>query len=228
MEREEILRMDKVSYSYFSKTRELKILKDADYVFCTGEMYAVMGPSGSGKTTTLSLLEALDRPQKGTILYKGQDIRKIGEERYRRQHIGIVFQSFHLFPYLNVRENVEVSMEISGKTGGKRARAEELLRRVGLKETHYRQQVEKLSGGEQQRVAVARALAAEAEVILADEPTGNLDEETAAQIRELFRSMAHEMGKCVIVVTHSQEFAKGADTIIRLKNRKLITDRGGE
>ena len=98
---------------------------------------------------------------------------------------------------------------------------------MGLKETHYRQQVEKLSGGEQQRVAVARALA-EAEVILADEPTGNLDEETAAQIRELFRSMAHEMGKCVIVVTHSQEFAKGADTIIRLKNRKLITDRSGE
>lgn len=228
MEREEILKMDRVSYSYFSKTGEMEILRDADYVFCTGEMYAIMGPSGSGKTTTLSLLEALDRPQKGKILYKGQDIREIGEERYRRQHIGIVFQSFRLFPYLNVRENVEVTMEISGKTEGKRARAEELLRRVGLKVTHYGQRVARLSGGEQQRVAIARALAAEAEVILADEPTGNLDEKTAVQIRELFCDMAHKMGKCVIVVTHSQEFAKRADTVIRLKNKKLMTDQGGE
>ena len=222
------IRVCDVEKYYGNASNVTKAIDRVSFTVAQGEFVGVMGASGSGKTTTLSLLEALDRPQKGTILYKGQDIRKIGEERYRRQHIGIVFQSFHLFPYLNVRENVEVSMEISGKTGGKRARAEELLRRVGLKETHYRQQVEKLSGGEQQRVAVARALAAEAEVILADEPTGNLDEETAAQIRELFRSMAHEMGKCVIVVTHSQEFAKGADTIIRLKNRKLITDRSGE
>jgi len=222
MEEKEILRMKDVSYSYFSKVGEIKILENVSYEFCAGQMYVIMGPSGSGKTTTLSLLEALERPQTGAILFKGRDIQETGAEKYRRQSIGIVFQAYNLFPYLNARENVEVSMEISGNTDGKKERAEALLKKVGLKEMQYRQKIEKLSGGEQQRVAIARALAAESDVILADEPTGNLDEDTAAEIREIFRQMAHEMGKCVIVVTHSQEFAKRADVVVRLRNRKLV------
>lgn len=227
MEEKDILKMEDVSYSYFSKAGEVKILESASCGFSAGQMYAIMGPSGSGKTTTLSLLEALDTPRTGEILFRGQSIQKIGAEKYRRQFIGIVFQSYNLFPYLSVRENVEVSMEISGDINGKKDRAEELLKKVGLKEAQFGQKIEKLSGGEQQRVAIARALAADADVILADEPTGNLDEATAAQICEIFRRMAHEMGKCVIVVTHSQEFAQKADTVVALKNRKLIISQAG-
>lgn len=222
METIDILEMKSVTFSYFTAGGEVKILEDASCSFNKGKMYVIMGVSGSGKTTTLSLLEALEQPQKGEIRYKGETLESIGRDIYRRQHIGIVFQSYNLFPYLNVRENVEVSMEITGNVEKKRERAESLLKEVGLKEDQYERNIMKLSGGEQQRVAVARALASEAEVILADEPTGNLDEETATEIRDLFCDVAHKKGKCVIVVTHAQEFSRKADVIVTLKNRKLI------
>ena len=180
-----------------------------------------MGPSGSGKTTTLSLLEGLDVPKEGKVLFEGKDISQINGNLYRGQHIGIIFQSYNLFPYLNARENVEVSMEISGKREKKKEKACELLRKMGLKEEQYGRGIEQLSGGEQQRVAIARALATDAQVILADEPTGNLDKDTAEEIRDLFADIAHELGKCVIVVTHSQAFSQKADVVVELEEKQL-------
>ncbi len=217
----EILKMENVTYYYPAKSGNVEILENVDYCFETGKLYTVMGPSGSGKTTTLSLLEGLDVPKEGKVLFEGKDISQINGNLYRGQHIGIIFQSYNLFPYLNARENVEVSMEISGKREKKKEKACELLRKMGLKEEQYGRGIEQLSGGEQQRVAIARALATDAQVILADEPTGNLDKDTAEEIRDLFADIAHELGKCVIVVTHSQAFSQKADVVVELEEKQL-------
>ena len=217
----EILKMENVTYYYPAKSGNVEILENVDYCFETGKLYTVMGPSGSGKTTTLSLLEGLDVPKEGKVLFEGKDISQINGNLYRGQHIGIIFQSYNLFPYLNARENVEVSMEISGKREKKKEKAYELLRKMGLKEEQYGRGIEQLSGGEQQRVAIARALATDAQVILADEPTGNLDKDTAEEIRDLFADIAHELGKCVIVVTHSQAFSQKADVVVELEEKQL-------
>lgn len=222
MNEKEILRMENVSYSYTAKSGKTVILQDADYVFYAGKLYAIMGPSGSGKTTTLSLLEALDEPQGGRIFFRGKEIGSIGADRYRRQNAGIIFQSYNLFPYLTVRENVEVAIEIAQRGKAKRKQAESLLKKMGFLETQYGRKIEQLSGGEQQRVAIARALVSDAQVILADEPTGNLDEKTAAEIRDIFCEVAHMMGKCVIVVTHSPAFAGKADEVVLLRGKKLV------
>ncbi len=219
----EILKMENVTYYYPAKSGNVEILENVDYCFETGKLYTVMGPSGSGKTTTLSLLEGLDVPKEGKVLFEGKDISQINGNLYRGQHIGIIFQSYNLFPYLNARENVEVSMEISGKREKKKEMACELLRKMGRKEEQYGRGIEQLSGGEQQRVAIARALATDAQVILADEPTGNLDKDTAEEIRDLFADIAHEMGKCVIVVTHSQAFSQKADVVVELEGKQLKT-----
>lgn len=217
----EILKMENVTYYYPAKSGNVEILENVDYCFETGKLYTVMGPSGSGKTTTLSLLEGLDVPKEGKVLFEGKDISQINGNLYRGQHIGIIFQSYNLFPYLNARENVEVSMEISGKREKKKEKACELLRKMGLKEEQYGRGIEQLSGGEQQRVAIARVLATDAQVILADEPTGNLDKDTAEEIRDLFADIAHELGKCVIVVTHSQAFSQKADVVVELEEKQL-------
>ena len=217
----EILKMENVTYYYPAKSGNVEILENVDYCFETGKLYTVMGPSGSGKTTTLSLLEGLDVPKEGKVLFEGKDISQINGNLYRGQHIGIIFQSYNLFPYLNARENVEVSMEISGKREKKKEKPCELLRKMGLKEEQYGRGIEQLSGGEQQRVAIARALATDAQVILADEPTGNLDKDTAEEIRDLFADIAHELGKCVIVVTHSQAFSQKADVVVELEEKQL-------
>ena len=150
----EILKMENVTYYYPAKSGNVEILENVDYCFETGKLYTVMGPSGSGKTTTLSLLEGLDVPKEGKVLFEGKDISQINGNLYRGQHIGIIFQSYNLFPYLNARENVEVSMETSGKREKKKEKACELLRKMGLKEEQYGRGIEQLSGGEQQRVAL--------------------------------------------------------------------------
>lgn len=223
MEGKDILKMEHVTYYYPAKPKDVEILGNVDYSFDMGKLYVIMGPSGSGKTTTLSLLEGLDEPKGGKILFEDTDIKELGINTYRSQKVGLIFQSYNLFPYLSARENVEVSMEISGNTEKKRERAEELLARMGLEESQYGRKIEQLSGGEQQRVAIARALATDAVIIFADEPTGNLDSDTALGIRDIFAQVAHEMGKCVIVVTHSEVFAEKADVVVRLENKKLIT-----
>jgi len=200
-----ILEARNLMYSYSSK-REKLVLKNVSASFEEGTFYAVVGASGSGKTTFLSLLAGLDGPVSGRILYNGENIRKKGLNYHRRHNISLVFQNYNLIDYLTTEENV--------KLGG-RKNAGRLLREVSIPKEDWKRNVLKLSGGQQQRVA------SEARVLLADEPTGNLDEETAAEIIELLKRTAHELGKCVIVVTHSKQLAGEADEILEMKEGKL-------
>ena len=180
-------------------------------------MYAVLGSSGSGKTTLLSLLAGLDVPVDGTVCVAGEDILQKGLNAHRRDHISLVFQNYNLIDYLTPVENVNL--------GGK-ADAEELLAQMGIDEAQRKRNVMQLSGGQQQRVAIARALASKAPILLADEPTGNLDEDTANEIISIFQKLAHEQEKCVVVVTHSRELAGQADVVLRLKKGKIADDTG--
>ena len=212
-----ILEARNLMYSYSSKGEKL-VLKNVSASFEEGTFYAVVGASGSGKTTFLSLLAGLDGPVSGQILYNGENIRKKGLNYHRRHNISLVFQNYNLIDYLTTEENV--------KLGG-RKNAGRLLREVSIPKEDWKRNVLKLSGGQQQRVAIARALASEARVLLADEPTGNLDEETAAEIIELLKRTAHELGKCVIVVTHSKQLAKEADEILEMKEGRLVKVHSG-
>ena len=165
---------------------------------------------------------ALEEPKSGCVCFEGKDIREIGYTRYRNSKIGIVFQAYNLLPYLTPLENVLAAMEItSNPIKNKKERARELLTRMGITEDQMKRNINKLSGGEQQRVAIARAISTNAEVILADEPTGNLDVDTAAGIVKIFKELAHEDKKCVIAVTHSEAFAAEAVVVVRLEKKKL-------
>ncbi len=201
-----ILEAKNVSYFYKSQ-KDKMILEDVNYGFEPGKMYAILGPSGSGKTTLLSLLAGLDVPTKGEILYDGKPIIAGDLTEHRKHHISLVFQSYNLIDYLTVVENV--------KLGGKKT-PEPILSKIGIGEEFWKRNVLQLSGGQQQRVAIARALASDANVLLADEPTGNLDEATAWDVIDLLKRIAHEEGKCVIVVTHSKELADAVDITIRM------------
>ena len=209
-----ILTLNDISYSYEGNTK--KVFEHLSYEFNEGNIYAIVGRSGAGKTTLLSLLSGLETPTEGTILFKEKDIRQIDRYLYRSKYVGIIFQSFNLLSHLTALENVILSMDVSGiKYPDKKAKAMELLAKVGLNEDEAQRRVLKLSGGQQQRVAIARALSYEPEVILADEPTGNLDQETENEIMKIFKNLASE-GKCIIIVTHSQEVAQQADEIKEL------------
>lgn len=213
-----ILEISNVKYRYLDGKKERSILKGVNNHFDVGTFYSILGKSGSGKTTLISLITALDEPHEGNILYNGEDIKKKGYTRYRKRDIGIVFQAYNLIPYLTGLENVLVAISISDSSmRHKRKIALELLESVGIDKTKASRVVTKLSGGEQQRIAIARALSSRGQLIVADEPTGNLDKETAAEIVELFQAVAHDMNKCVIVVTHSDEVAKASDV-----NYKMI------
>ena len=205
-----IMEIQKVRYSYDNKRNVLNGISTA---LDEGKMYAILGQSGCGKTTLLSLLGGLDSPVDGQILYDGQDIEKLGLANHRKNNVAFIFQSYNLIDYLTPKENVALTAKLSPQP---------ILERVGLTEEECKRNVLKLSGGQQQRVAIARALASDTKVILADEPTGNLDEDTAAEIISILKECAHEMNKCVIIVTHSNDLAKQADTIFRLKKGKLI------
>ena len=205
-----IMEIQKVRYSYDNKRNVLNGISTA---LDEGKMYAILGQSGCGKTTLLSLLGGLDSPVDGQILYDGQDIEKLGLANHRKNNVAFIFQSYNLIDYLTPKENVALTAKLSPQP---------ILERVGLTEEECKRNVLKLSGGQQQRVAIARALASDTKVILADEPTGNLDEDTAAEIISILKECAHEMNKCVIIVTHSNDLAKQADTIFRLKKGKLL------
>ena len=205
-----IMEIQKVRYSYDNKRNVLNGISTA---LDEGKMYAILGQSGCGKTTLLSLLGGLDSPVDGQILYDGQDIEKLGLANHRKNNVAFIFQSYNLIDYLTPRENVALTAKLPPQP---------ILGRVGLTEEECKQNVLKFSGGQQQRVAIARALASDTKVILADEPTGNLDEDTAAEIISILKRCAHEMNKCVIIVTHSNDLAKQADTIFRVKKGKLI------
>ncbi|MBR6720130.1 MAG: ABC transporter ATP-binding protein [Clostridia bacterium] len=212
-----ILELEKISFSYDGKNY---VLKDYSCTFERGKIYAIIGKSGAGKTTLLSLLAGLDKVKEGKILYDGKEVSNIDRYSYRNSNVGVVFQSYNLLPKLTAKENVELSMEISKKKiKDKRKRAAELLNKVGLLDDEIDRRVLKLSGGQQQRVAIARALSFEPDIILADEPTGNLDPETQNEILKIFRKIAQEDNKCVIVVTHSDSVASQADVVYELKKR---------
>lgn len=214
-----ILEVKDMTYAY--RTRGEKIILDhVSQGFCEGTFYTIVGPSGAGKTTFLSLLAGLDQPQEGYVLYQGEDIRKKGLDYHRRHHISLVFQNYNLIDYLTAEENVRL--------GGK-GDAGELLTQVGILKEDWKRSVLRLSGGQQQRVAIARAMASEAKVLLADEPTGNLDEDTAKGIIRLLKRMAKVHGKCVIVVTHSRHLAEEADAVIQIRDGKIaMLDRRTE
>lgn len=213
-----VLELDKISYTYDGKTY---VLKDFSCEFEAGKVYAIVGKSGAGKTTLLSLLAGLDKLSDGKILFDGKDIKSIDKYTYRSNDVGVVFQSYNLLPKFTARENVELSIDLSKKKiPNKKQVAMDLLKKVGLSEEEANRRVLKISGGQQQRVAIARAIAYEPSILLADEPTGNLDPETQDAIMEIFKSIAHDDKKCVIIVTHSQEVASQADVVYELKKNE--------
>ena len=213
-----LLEAKDIGYFYKSK-RDKMVLENVSAAFEEAVFYAVTGPSGSGKTTFLSLLAGLDNPAEGRILYEGADIREKGLNYHRRHHVSLVFQNYNLIDYLTAEENVRL--------GGTKD-AGELLEQVGILREDGRRNVLQLSGGQQQRVAIARALAGGAKVLLADEPTGNLDEETAGGIIRLLKKTAHESGRCVIVVTHSRQLADKADEVLEIGHGTLQKKQSAE
>ena len=206
----DILEIKNVTYNY-SNSNE-KVLSSVNQKFEIGKFYAIIGKSGAGKSTLLSLLAGLDKPQKGQILFKGNDIEKDGYSNHRKNNISLVFQNYNLIDYLTPLENVRLVNKNASET---------ILFELGLDKSQINRNVMKLSGGQQQRVAIARALVSEAPIILADEPTGNLDVDTADEIIEILKKLAKERNKCVIVVTHSKEVANSADIILELRDKKL-------
>ena len=205
-----ILALNKVNYSY---TNGKKILNNISMEFEKGKFYTILGVSGSGKTTLLSLLAGLDEPQSGKILYNNQDIREKGYENHRKNNVSLIFQNYNLIDYMTALENLKIVNPKADKT---------ILNELGLKDDEIKRNVLKLSGGQQQRVAIARTLVANSPVILADEPTGNLDSDTEEEIIEILKTSAHKHGKCVIVVTHSKDLASKSDVILELKDKKLV------
>ncbi len=203
------LELKNVSYAY---EKGKAVLQNVSAELETGKMYAILGPSGSGKTTLLSLLGGLDVPTQGSVLFDGEDIAAKGLEHHRRNHISLIFQSYNLIDYMTPVENVRLTAKLD---------AAPILERLGLEQDEITRNVLKLSGGQQQRVAIARALASDAPVILADEPTGNLDADTAEEITAILKESAHTFGKCVVVVTHSGEVAKQADVVLEIRRGHL-------
>ncbi|OQO82977.1 ABC transporter ATP-binding protein [Enterococcus casseliflavus] len=218
-----ILETKEMTYYYQDGENRRKILDKTNISFEKGKFYTILGKSGSGKTTFLSLISALDQPTDGEVFFEGKNIKTIGYEEYRRNKISLIFQSYNLIPYLTALENVLVSMAISdNKLPDQHDQiAYRLLDYIGITSTKADRFVNQLSGGEQQRVAIARALATNVDIILADEPTGNLDEGMEQEIVDIFKDLATLHNKCIIVVTHSTEIAKQSDQIFYLKNGEL-------
>ena len=217
------LTLQQVSYRYPGGSRYA--LDGISGTFSAGKLYAVIGPSGSGKSTLLSLMAGLDRPTEGSLQLNGSDYRSLNLDRCRRQEIAMIFQAFQLFPLLTVLENVCFPMEANGvRQKEAKAKAKELLTSVGISEEQHQRYPANLSGGEQQRVAIARALSSGAGIILADEPTGNLDTANGNQVMEILLRLAHEEGRCVIVVTHDMDIAAQADEVWRMKDGALALE----
>ncbi len=215
------LSMENVTYRYRNSNQAA--VMQASCVFEPGRLYAVIGPSGSGKSTLLSMLAGLDLPTEGEVRYGEKSLKEMDLDRYRREDISMIFQAFQLFPLLTVMENVCYPMELIGmKPKEGRPEAEKHLKRVGITSEQMKRFPSNLSGGEQQRVAIARSLASGAKTLLADEPTGNLDVANSENIMEILSGLAHEDGYCVIVVTHDMDVAKQADMIYRMTDGTIL------
>ena len=216
-----ILELTNVSYRYNDASEDDYVFKNLSYTFETGKVYAIKGKSGSGKTTLLSLISGLEKCSEGKIIFDGKDLKEMNLDEYRSTHIGIVFQSYNLLPYLTALENITLAMDISKeKITNKKDKALQLMQKVGLDESYANRKILKLSGGEQQRIAIARSLSYDAKMIVADEPTGNLDKDTENDIMKIFKNLAKNDNKCIIIVTHSENVCKQADVIYELKKTK--------
>ena len=219
-----IFKVENLSYDYVTKAGIVHAVKEATAEFEEGKMYAIVGRSGSGKSTLISLLAGLDEPKTGEIYINGEPLSEMDRDKFRRENVGMIFQSYYLLPQLTARENVELSLELVKKTENKKKLANELLEQVGLTEFHGKKRAVQLSGGEQQRVAIARAIAPNPPIILADEPTGNLDNANSDNIVKILKELAHEDGKCVIVITHASEVAAEANVVYKMNDGYLITE----
>lgn len=210
-----VLKLENINYKYPGASKN--VLNNISYEFQKGKVYSIVGRSGTGKTTLLSLMSGLAEPTEGRICLNEEDISKINKYLYRSKYVGVIFQSFNLLPKYTALENVELSMDIANVKGvNKKEKALELLNKMGLDNDEANRRILKLSGGQQQRVAIARTLSYGPEIILADEPTGNLDKETQAEIIEIFKELAHKENKCIILVTHSKEVSEQSDVVYKL------------
>ena len=205
-----ILEIKNVTYNY-SNSNE-KVLSSVNQKFEIGKFYAIIGKSGAGKSTLLSLLAGLDKPKKGQILFKGNDIEKDGYSNHRKNNISLVFQNYNLIDYLTPIENVRLVNKKASET---------ILFELGLDKSQINRNVMKLSGGQQQRVAIARALVSEAPIILADEPTGNLDSKTSMDVIGLLKMTSQKFNQTIVMITHNEEIAQLADRIIRIEDGKI-------
>lgn len=220
-----ILDLHDVSYRYKNKYQEVEAIKHASCSFEPGKIYAIVGKSGSGKSTLLSLLAGLDLPTSGQVLFEGKSTSNMDLTTYRRECAAMIYQSFRLFPLLTVSENITYPMELRGIRGAEaRERARELVARVSLPETVLDRFPGMLSGGEQQRVGIARALSMGSRLLLADEPTGNLDEENSVNITDILVDLAHQNGYCVIIATHDLSILPKMDVIYRMNSGVLYRD----
>lgn len=223
MKNDNILTIENLKYTYSNGQKSLTVLKGINAEFKGGQLYAIVGESGSGKTTLISLVSALDKIQSGDIKFNGKSLKKIGTDKFRLNYVNIVFQSFNLIKYMTARENVEIAFDFAKCKTNVKDKAYELLEQAGLSKPKADRLVQKLSGGEQQRVAIARAVAGDVPIIVADEPTGNLDEKTEAKILDIFRQLAKD-GRIVIIVTHSQKVAKELDATVYCMKDGLLTN----
>lgn len=220
-----ILTATDVMYDYRNAYQTVKAVQGVSCTFELGKVYAIVGASGSGKTTLLSLLAGLDVPSGGSICFDGKSTAEMNRDNYRLQHVSVIYQNFNLFQHLTVLENAAYPLFVR-KMPDKEAKAiaSKTLMQVGLKEDQFQRLPNMLSGGEQQRVAIARALAAGSEIILADEPTGNLDTENSENVVKILQQLAHEEDRCVIIVTHDPAVAEAADVVLRMRDGKLLTE----
>ena len=211
------LELKNIYYRY--KGADKDVLKDINCAFEEGKLNAIVGPSGSGKTTLLSIMAGLDEPTEGSIFLNGKDLKEMDLDEYRRDNVSMIFQAFQLFPLLTALENVSFPMEYKGIPKEEAIeKGQEVLNSIGIDGDKQSRYPSNLSGGEQQRVAIGRTLATGAKVILADEPTGNLDDENSDRIIDILKQLAHEQGFCVIIVTHDMEIAEASDHVWRIKD----------
>lgn len=220
-----LLSLNNITYTYEGTKKS--VLNGIQIDFDKGKLYVLMGKSGAGKSTLLSLLSGLDVPTQGEIMYMNKCLSEMNRDDYRAKEIGVIFQGYNLLTNATALENIVLSINISGtKTSNKKALAYELLQKVGIDRETADRKVLKLSGGEQQRVGIARAISHEPSIIIADEPTGNLDAETEAAIMQILATFVHEQNKCVIIVTHSKKISSYADEVWELQKGKISHVRG--
>ena len=218
-----ILELRDVHYTYQSKYQQTEALKGINYSFDTGKVNAIVGKSGSGKTTLLSLMAGLDLPTQGEVLCGGISTSKIKLEQYRREKVSVIYQSFRLFPLLTVAENIMYPMELRGmKAKEARQKAARLANQVNLPDELLNRFPTMLSGGEHQRVAIARALGMDTKILLADEPTGNLDTANGEKIFSILKGLAHNNDYCVVIVTHDPGLASQADQVLELSDGAVV------